>query len=309
MPKQKQSQKPDRAREEPGPGRSTSEAALNDLRRQIAQRNEQASQEGSQTSSGTRAGATAQAPRTRLIENTVSHPTGIGPELSPRDRSLITLAGLIATGSTEQLRGHLARAQSNDLTAIELKGGHHPPRVLRRLAKGDVRLPGRKASPWRLTVKQNGPPERRPTITTTALVATARSRDQRHERASRRPSAEPAPTARPRPSAALGLPTFGGLNGTVRRAGDDVRADDRASKLPPKAAWPALKQRGPVRSGRKRMAGHDTRSADATSISSATPTSLPSAGSAPRRGWRLSHLKSPLGRKRRPALGIAVVDM
>jgi hypothetical protein len=41
----KQSQKPDRAREEPGPGKSTSEAAFNDLRRQIAQRNEQASQE------------------------------------------------------------------------------------------------------------------------------------------------------------------------------------------------------------------------------------------------------------------------
>ena len=41
----KQSAKPDRAREEPGPGRSTSEATFNDLRRQIAQRNEQASQE------------------------------------------------------------------------------------------------------------------------------------------------------------------------------------------------------------------------------------------------------------------------
>ena len=37
----KQNQKPDRAREEPGPGRSTSEAAFNDLRRQIAQRNEE----------------------------------------------------------------------------------------------------------------------------------------------------------------------------------------------------------------------------------------------------------------------------
>jgi hypothetical protein len=41
----KQNQKPDRAREEPGPGKSTSEAAFNDVRRQIAQRNEQASQE------------------------------------------------------------------------------------------------------------------------------------------------------------------------------------------------------------------------------------------------------------------------
>ena len=41
----KQNQKPDRAREAPGPGKSTSEAAFNDVRREIAQLNEQASQE------------------------------------------------------------------------------------------------------------------------------------------------------------------------------------------------------------------------------------------------------------------------
>jgi hypothetical protein len=41
----KQSQRPDPARQEPGAGRSTSEAAFNDLRRQVAQRNERASQE------------------------------------------------------------------------------------------------------------------------------------------------------------------------------------------------------------------------------------------------------------------------
>ncbi len=38
------------------------------------------------------------------------------PELSQRDRSLITVAGLIAGGNTEQLRGHLARAKQNGLT-------------------------------------------------------------------------------------------------------------------------------------------------------------------------------------------------
>jgi 4-carboxymuconolactone decarboxylase len=42
-------------------------------------------------------------------------------ELSPRDRSLITVAALIATGSTEQLPGHLARAKANGLTDAELK--------------------------------------------------------------------------------------------------------------------------------------------------------------------------------------------
>jgi 4-carboxymuconolactone decarboxylase len=43
------------------------------------------------------------------------------PELSPRDRSLITVAALITNGSTEQLTGHLARARDNGLTDEELK--------------------------------------------------------------------------------------------------------------------------------------------------------------------------------------------
>ncbi len=42
------------------------------------------------------------------------------PELSPRDRSLITVAVLIANGSTEQLPGHLARARDNGLSETEL---------------------------------------------------------------------------------------------------------------------------------------------------------------------------------------------
>jgi 4-carboxymuconolactone decarboxylase len=43
------------------------------------------------------------------------------PELSPRDRSLITVASLIISGSTEQLHGHLDRARRNGLTETELK--------------------------------------------------------------------------------------------------------------------------------------------------------------------------------------------
>lgn len=42
-------------------------------------------------------------------------------ELSPRDRSLVTVASLITGGSTEQLRGHLARAKTNGLTETVLK--------------------------------------------------------------------------------------------------------------------------------------------------------------------------------------------
>ncbi|HET8843109.1 MAG TPA: carboxymuconolactone decarboxylase family protein [Ktedonobacteraceae bacterium] len=43
------------------------------------------------------------------------------PELSKRDRSLITVAALIAGGNTEQLTGHLQRAKDNGLTETELK--------------------------------------------------------------------------------------------------------------------------------------------------------------------------------------------
>lgn len=43
------------------------------------------------------------------------------PELSPRDRSLVTVAGLIAGGNTEQLPSHLQRARQNGLTETELK--------------------------------------------------------------------------------------------------------------------------------------------------------------------------------------------
>jgi 4-carboxymuconolactone decarboxylase len=41
-------------------------------------------------------------------------------ELSPRDRSLVTVAALIANGNTEQLPGHLSRAKQNGLSETEL---------------------------------------------------------------------------------------------------------------------------------------------------------------------------------------------
>lgn len=41
-------------------------------------------------------------------------------ELSPRDRSLITVAALAANGNTEQLRGHLNLAKTNGLSEVEL---------------------------------------------------------------------------------------------------------------------------------------------------------------------------------------------
>lgn len=41
-------------------------------------------------------------------------------ELSPRDRSLVTVAALIANGNTEQLTSHLKLAKSNGLSETEL---------------------------------------------------------------------------------------------------------------------------------------------------------------------------------------------
>ena len=41
-------------------------------------------------------------------------------ELSKRDRSLVTVAALIAGGNTEQLKGHLSRARENGVSEAEL---------------------------------------------------------------------------------------------------------------------------------------------------------------------------------------------
>jgi 4-carboxymuconolactone decarboxylase len=43
------------------------------------------------------------------------------PELSRRDRSLVTVASLVTSGSTEQLTSHLLLAKENGLTEAELK--------------------------------------------------------------------------------------------------------------------------------------------------------------------------------------------
>jgi 4-carboxymuconolactone decarboxylase len=42
------------------------------------------------------------------------------PELTPKERSLITVASLVTSGSTEQLTHHLGRARDNGVTEQEL---------------------------------------------------------------------------------------------------------------------------------------------------------------------------------------------
>ena len=44
------------------------------------------------------------------------------PELSPRDRSLVTISVLIATGKPAQLAGHLGRALDNGVQPSEASG-------------------------------------------------------------------------------------------------------------------------------------------------------------------------------------------
>lgn len=46
----------------------------------------------------------------------------ISPTLSPRDRSVVTVSVLIATGKTAQLTGHLARALDNGVKPTEIAG-------------------------------------------------------------------------------------------------------------------------------------------------------------------------------------------
>lgn len=46
----------------------------------------------------------------------------VSPALSPRDRSLVTVSVLIATGKTAQLTGHLGRALDNGVTPGEIAG-------------------------------------------------------------------------------------------------------------------------------------------------------------------------------------------
>ena len=61
------------------------------------------------------------------------------PELSKRDRSLVTVTALIAGGNSEQLPFHLEEEpKENGVTEAETHRDYHPPRLLLRMAKGDV---------------------------------------------------------------------------------------------------------------------------------------------------------------------------
>ena len=60
------------------------------------------------------------------------------PALAPRDRSLVTVTALIASGQVAQITFHLNRAMDNGLESGSV-GSAHAPALLRRLAERDVR--------------------------------------------------------------------------------------------------------------------------------------------------------------------------
>ena len=55
-----------------------------------------------------------------LTDNVLFGDVWARPELSPRDRSLVTVSALIAMNRPDQLRSHLVRARENGVTQDEL---------------------------------------------------------------------------------------------------------------------------------------------------------------------------------------------
>ena len=58
----------------------------------------------------------------KLTDDVLFGDVWVRPELSPRDRSLVTISALIATGKPAQLAGHLGRALDNGLQPREASG-------------------------------------------------------------------------------------------------------------------------------------------------------------------------------------------
>jgi 4-carboxymuconolactone decarboxylase len=71
--------------------------------------------------SSPRAAARAFTPKlSALIEEPLYSQVWADPDLAPRDRSLVTIAALVALGHAEELPAHLKRGLANGLTRTEL---------------------------------------------------------------------------------------------------------------------------------------------------------------------------------------------
>src|SRR6266545_5813156 len=59
-----------------------------------------------------------------LTDNVLFGDVWARPDLSPRDRSLVTVSALIAMNRPEQLRSHLVRARDKDRKSTRLNSSH-----------------------------------------------------------------------------------------------------------------------------------------------------------------------------------------
>jgi len=75
-----------------------------------------------------------------LVDDPLFSDVWADPTLSPRDRSIATVAALIALYRPEQLPVHLRRARENGVTRRRASRAHHAYCVLCRLPCGNLRL-------------------------------------------------------------------------------------------------------------------------------------------------------------------------
>ena len=105
-----------------------------------------------------------------LTDNVLFGDIWARPELSPRDRSLITVAALITGGNTEQLPESPRTSSTERTDRTRAEGSDHPPRVLRRLAQSDVSDPGRKGHISRADLISRRPVYLRPSPSCTSTI-------------------------------------------------------------------------------------------------------------------------------------------
>ena len=124
----------------------------------------------------------------RFTDDTLFGQVWTRPELSLRDRSLITVACLVSGGNTVQLVNHLARAKRNGLTEAELIEAITHLAFYARLAAGHVgdggsqgglrpgrgRAPGRQATTTRTTEGYHRSRRSRGTAGSTAIRGSPR---------------------------------------------------------------------------------------------------------------------------------------
>jgi 4-carboxymuconolactone decarboxylase len=79
----------------------------------------------------------------QYTSDVIIHDLWLRPALAPRDRSLVTVSALIASGQVAQIPYHLNRAMDNGLTKAQAAEVLTHPGFLCRLAQRVFRVTGR----------------------------------------------------------------------------------------------------------------------------------------------------------------------